>query len=77
MNIILVFLQLLVVLIYFDKSDERQKCAENSDIRFYLVKSLIRYQKVKNFGIYLRLEEFNQCSTIVLSKSKETTIIQK
>ena len=58
-------------------SDERRKCTENSDIRFYLVKSLLSYQKVKNFGIYLRLEEFNQCSTIVLSKSKETTIIQK
>ena len=41
-------------------SDQRRKFAENSDVRFYLVKSLIRYQKVKNFGIYLRLEEFNQ-----------------
>ena len=27
-------------------SDERRKYAKNSDIRFYLVKSLIRYQKV-------------------------------
>ena len=44
------------------------KVCWNSDIRFYLVKSLISYQKVKNFGIYLRLEEFDHKSNSFKSR---------
>ena len=61
--------KLLLMVEIFYLSDERRKCAENSDIRFYLVKSLLSYQKVKNFGIYLRLEEFNQCQHSITSTS--------
>ena len=34
--------------IFYKSDEERTKCAENSDIRFYLVKSLIRYENPTN-----------------------------
>ena len=34
--------------IFYKSDEERTKCAENSDITFYLVKSLIRYENPTN-----------------------------
>ena len=67
--------QFLALVKIFYLSDEHRKCAENSDIRFYLVKSLIRYQKVKIFGIYLRLEEFDHKSLQKTTKNSSVTYI--
>ena len=51
-----------LVLRFFYISAKGQKCAENSDIRFYLVKFTSKVSEVIIFCSYLRLEESDQYS---------------